>query len=57
MVIILRAVKLLNTFSESFDLQRLFEKNFNFSSCEDPVYDIKSDVNLTEQLNTTFRKR
>ena len=56
-VVTAEAVKLLNTFSESFDLQRLFEKNFNFSSCEDPVYNIKSDVNLTEQLNTTFRKR
>ena len=56
-VVTAEEAKLPNTFSESYDFQKLFGENVIFNSCENSVNNITSDINVTEQLKTTFKEK
>ena len=56
-LVTIEQTKLLSTFSKSYYLQNLFKQNITFNSFENSVNIMNSDVNVNEQLNTTFKEK
>ena len=55
-LVTIEQTKLLSTFSKSYYVQNFFKQNITFTF-ENSVNIMNSDVNVNEQLNTTFKEK